>query len=266
MIHALRGKRVLLTGAAGGIGGAALKELEAQGAKVVGIDLRAADGIIAADVRDPESVRAAVAEGVARLGGLDILVNCAGIGTVQDAGEMPDEETRRTIDINLMGPWVTTAAAMPHLVASRGHVVTVTSVLAVTTTPFSAAYSASKHGLDAWASSLRMEYDGRVSVTTIRPGYIKTAIHDRPATRGVSLDGVTNVDTVEQAARAIARACTHRPRTLTTSRATGFSIFMAQHFPALVERVIVRGGRRRALALQPLPAQEQQATRSVPSK
>ena len=253
MTHALERKRVLLTGAAGGIGRATAAELRARGALVVGIDLRAEDGIVAADVRDANSVRAAVGEAVSRLGGIDVLVNCAGIGTVQDAGDFPDEETRRTFDINLMGPWITTAAALPHLLESRGHVVVVTSVLAVATTPFSAAYSASKHALDAWANALRMEYDGRLSVTTIRPGYIKTAIHDRPATRGVSLDGVTNVDTVEQAARAIARACTHHPRTLTTSRATGFSIFMAQHFPGLVEGVIIRRGRRRVLELKPPP-------------
>lgn len=165
---------------------------------------------------------------------------------------MPDEETRRTIDINLMGPWITTAAALPHLLAVQGHVVIVTSVLAVATTPFSSAYSASKHALDAYANALRMEYDGRVSVTTVRPGYIKTAIHDGPATRGVSLDGVTNVDSVEQAAAAIVRACTHRPRTLTTSRSTGASIFMAQHFPGLVEAVIIRRGRKRSFELKPV--------------
>ena len=253
MTHSLQGKRVLITGASGGIGQATVRELRAQGATVVGIDLRAADDVIAADVRDADSVGAAVSTAVSRLGGLDILVNCAGIGTVQDAGETPDEETRRTIDINLMGPWVTTAAALPHLLATNGHVVVVTSVLAVATTPFSAAYSASKHALDAWSNALRMEYDGRLSVTTVRPGYIKTAIHDRPATRGVSLDGVTNVDTVEQAAKTIARACTHRRRTLTTSRATGFSIFMAQHFPGLVEGVIIRRGRQRFFELKPPP-------------
>jgi NAD(P)-dependent dehydrogenase (short-subunit alcohol dehydrogenase family) len=253
MTHALQGKRVLLTGASGGIGQATARELRGQGATVVGIDLRGDGDVIAGDVRDSASISAAVTAAVGRLGGLDILVNCAGIGTVQDAGAMPDEETRRTIDINLMGPWVTTAAALPHLLASKGHVVVVTSVLAVATTPFSAAYSASKHALDAWANALRMEYDGRLSVTTVRPGYIKTAIHDRPATRGVSLDGVTNVDTVEQAALAIARACTRRPRTLTTSRATAFGIFMAQHFPGLVEGVIIRRGRRRIFELKPPP-------------
>lgn len=252
MTHSLHGKRVLITGAAGGIGQATVRELQAHGAGVVGVDLRAADGVIGADVGDANSVRAAVREAVARLGGLDILVNCAGIGTVQDAGEMPDEETRRTIDINLMGPWITTAAALPHLLAVQGHVVIVTSVLAVATTPFSSAYSASKHALDAYANALRMEYDGRVSVTTVRPGYIKTAIHDGPATRGVSLDGVTNVDSVEQAAAAIVRACTHRPRTLTTSRSTGASIFMAQHFPGLVEAVIIRRGRKRSFELKPV--------------
>src|ERR1700694_2089769 len=102
MTHTLAGKRVVVTGAAGGIAQATIKELRAQGASVAGIDLRPVDDLIAADIRDPASVHAAtrapppappaITEAVGRLGGLDILVNCAGIGTVQDAGQMPDEE------------------------------------------------------------------------------------------------------------------------------------------------------------------------------
>lgn len=247
-VHALTGKRVLVTGAAGGIAGAAIAALRAGGASVKGIDLRAGDGILAADVRDPAAIRAAVEAAVAELGGLDILINCAGIGTAQDVGAMPTDEVRATLDINLLGPWNTTAAALPHLVASGGHVVNVTSVLAVISLPFASAYCASKHALDAYSKCLRIEYHGRVSVTTVRPGYIKTQIHDGPAELGVSLDGITNEDTVEQAAGAILRACTHRPRTVTTSRSTAVGLWFGQHLPRMVEGVIIRRGRRHQLA------------------
>ncbi|HEY8739724.1 MAG TPA: SDR family NAD(P)-dependent oxidoreductase [Candidatus Dormibacteraeota bacterium] len=253
-VHALPGKRVLITGAQGGIAQASIAALRAGGATVYGVDLRAGDDVRAADVRDPDAMLSAVAAAVERMGGIDILVNCAGIGTAQDVGSMPGDEVRRTIDINLLGPWTTTAAALPHLLAAHGHVVNVTSVLAVISLPFASAYSASKHALDAYSNCLRIEYHGRVSVTTVRPGYVRTHIHDGPAQRGVSLEGVTNEDSVEQAAAAIVRACTHRPRTVVTSRSTAVGIWFGQHLPRLVERAIIRRGSRYQLAgLGPAP-------------
>ncbi|MFN2465198.1 MAG: SDR family NAD(P)-dependent oxidoreductase [Candidatus Dormibacteria bacterium] len=252
-VHRLSGKRVLITGASGGIAQASIAALQAQGATVTGVDLRADGDIIGADVRDPEAMRAAVATAVERMGGIDILVNCAGVGTAQDAGEMPGEDVRQTLDINLMGPWVTTAAALPHLQTSHGHIVTVTSMLAVVAIPFASAYTASKHALEAYCRCLRIEYSGRVSVTTVRPGYVKTHIHDAPAQRGVSLDGVAKEDSVEQAAAAIVRACTHRPRWVTTSRATAVGIWFGQHFPKFVEGVITRrSGEHRLKSLEPM--------------
>ncbi|GAC1327139.1 MAG: hypothetical protein NVSMB17_00790 [Candidatus Dormibacteria bacterium] len=249
MRHSLAGKRVLITGAGGGIAQATITALQAQGASVVGVDLRAGDEILAGDVRDADAMRAVVATAVERMGGLDILVNCAGIGTVQNAGMMPDEETRRTVEINFWGPWITTAAALPHLLEAHGHVVNVTSFLAVATIPFASAYCASKHALDAYSNCLRVEYTDRLSVSTVRPGYVRTQIHAGPASRGLSLEGMVNEDSVEQAAEAIIRACTHRDRWVTTSRQTRAALFVAQHLPRVVENVIIRRGRRRDFAL-----------------
>lgn len=249
MIHTLEGKRVLITGAGGGIAQATIAALRSARATVIGADLRAGDGILAGDVTDPDAMRAVVAQAVATMGGLDILVNCAGIGTVQDAGAMPDEEARRTVEINFWGPWITTAAALPYLTATHGHVVNVTSLLAIGTVPFAAAYCASKHALDAYSECLRFEYMDRVSVSTVRPGYVKTAIHAGPAARGLSLDGMVNEDSVEQAAAAIVRACTRRSRTVASSRQTALALFVAQHLPRVVERAIVRRGRRNNFAL-----------------
>ncbi|MEA2682399.1 MAG: hypothetical protein QOK05_727 [Chloroflexota bacterium] len=246
-VHALSGKRVLITGAGGGIAQAAIAALRSGGAVISGIDLQPGEGITAADVRDPGAIKVAVDTAAARMGGIDILINCAGIGTAQDAGALPTDEVRATIDINLLGPWNTTGAAMPHLLASRGHVVNVTSVLAVISLPFASAYCASKHALDAYSNCLRIEYHDRVSVSTVRPGYVKTHIHDGPARKGVSLDGVTNEDTVEQAAAAIVRACTHRSRTVATSRPTAVGIWFGRHFPRFVEGVIIRRGRQHQL-------------------
>ena len=71
--------------------------------------------MLACDVRDQAAVDAAVAEAIGRLGGLDVLINNAGLGTPQSAGEAPDEEALAVIDVNLLGPWRVTAAALPAL-------------------------------------------------------------------------------------------------------------------------------------------------------
>lgn len=236
----LTGMRVLITGAAGGIGAATTEALQACGARVCGVDLRGGGELIAGDVRDPESMAAAVAEAVTRLGGLDVLVNNAGIGTAQDAGATPDALARATLEINLLGAWVTTAAALPHLLRSRGHVVNVASGLAIVSMPYAAAYSASKRGLAAYSDTLRLEYRGRVSVTTVYPGYVRTAIHEGPAAQGVALEGLVNADSVEQAAAALVRACSERPRELTTSRTTALALVAGRHLPRLVEAVVAR--------------------------
>jgi short-subunit dehydrogenase len=241
MSRSLAGMRVVITGAGGGIGSATTAALRAGGAAVCGIDLRGDGEVIAGDVRDPELMRVAIDTAAERLGGIDVLINNAGIGTAQDAGAAPDALARATLEINLLGAWITTAAALPHLLRSGdGHLVNVASGLAIVAMPYAAAYSASKRGLAAYSDSVRLEYRGRVSVTTVHPGYIRTAIHEGPAAQGVALEGLVNADSVEQAARTLVRACTHRPRELTTSRTTALSLALARHLPRLVEAVVAR--------------------------
>jgi NAD(P)-dependent dehydrogenase (short-subunit alcohol dehydrogenase family) len=98
--------RVLITGAGGGIGTSATAELHARGAEVVGLDLAPGDdGLIHCDVRDQESVNDAVHEAVKRLGGgLDVLINNAGLGDPQSAGAPPDKAAEAVIDVNLWDP------------------------------------------------------------------------------------------------------------------------------------------------------------------
>jgi NAD(P)-dependent dehydrogenase (short-subunit alcohol dehydrogenase family) len=224
-------RRVLITGAAGGIGTATTDELRRRGARVVGLDL-AGDGVIACDVRDQESVNRAVAEAIERLGGLDVLINNAGLGDPQSAGLPPDETALAVLDVNLIAPWRVTAAALPALRESRGRVVNVASGLAHLAVPLAPAYCMSKRGLVAYSDSLRLEHGDAITVTTVYPGYVRTGIHAASKTAGFGLEGVVPPEPVESSARTLARAALGPPvRDLATTRRGGLSYMFARHSP-----------------------------------
>ncbi|HVF74579.1 MAG TPA: SDR family NAD(P)-dependent oxidoreductase [Acidimicrobiales bacterium] len=238
----LDGTRVVVTGAAGGIGRAVTSALQANGARVVGIDR--AD----ADLTDAGAAEQAVRAAAEKLGGIDVLVNNAGLGTAGDSGAAPDERAQATVAVNLFGAWNATAAAMPYLLEARGHVVNVASGLAVATVPYAAAYAASKRAVLAYGDTLRMEYRGRVAVSAVLPGYIRTSIHAGPAADGVSLDGVIPDEPVEAAAAAIVAAIETRRRTVMSSPLTHVRVAAARWLPRTAERVIARRVQRRRLA------------------
>jgi NAD(P)-dependent dehydrogenase (short-subunit alcohol dehydrogenase family) len=206
-------KRVLITGAASGIGAAAAEELRAEGASVVGLDLNAReDWIIECDVRDQQSVDRAVAEAIERLGGLDVLVNNAGLGIPQSAAEAPDENAMKVFEVNLIGPWRVTSAAIDALRAfpARGRVVNVASGLAFLTVPFATAYTMTKRGIVGYSDSLRLEHGDAIDVTTVYPGYIKTPIHAASEEDGFALSGIVPEEPLSAAAATITRAALGR--------------------------------------------------------
>jgi NAD(P)-dependent dehydrogenase (short-subunit alcohol dehydrogenase family) len=238
--------RVLITGAAGGIAQAAIAELERRGARVIGLDLHEGDGILACDVTDQASVDTAVAAAIERLGGLDVLINNAGVGHPQSAGEAPDADAQAVIDINLIGPWRVTSAALEALRTSRGRVVNVASGLAHLTVPFATAYCMSKRGLVAYSDALRAEHGDAISVTTVYPGYIRTGIHASGQEKGVQLEGLVPAEPVEDAGKTLARAALDKPvRDLATTRRGGVSYRLLRLVPrGLVDRALNASVRR----------------------
>jgi NAD(P)-dependent dehydrogenase (short-subunit alcohol dehydrogenase family) len=233
------GPRVLVTGMAGGIGAAAARALRARGASVVGIDLQAAEDVIACDVREQDEVDRAVTEAVDRLGGLDALINSAGIGLPQSAAEPPDEGAIRVLEVNLLGTWRVTAASLPSLRATRGRVVNVASGLVHIAFPFATAYAASKRGVVAYSDQLRAEVGAEVTVTTVYPGYIRTPIHDASQQAGLSLSGLVPEEPLEAAARTLVRAVLGPPaRDLATTRRGTIQYAALRLVPrSLVDRV-----------------------------
>jgi NAD(P)-dependent dehydrogenase (short-subunit alcohol dehydrogenase family) len=241
--------RVLITGAASGIGAAAAAELRARGARVIGIDVNAdGDDVIACDVRDQAAVDAAVSQAIERLGGLDVLINNAGVGNPQSAGSPPDQAALAVIDVNMVGPWRVSSAALPALRESRGRVVNVASGLAHLAFPFAPAYCMSKRGLVAYSDSLRLEHGDEITVTTVYPGYIRTPIHDAAGAEGLGLEDAVPVERLEDAAKTLARAALGPPaRDLAVTRRGTVQYALARRMPRRLMDFLIRS-RLRSLA------------------
>ena len=162
------GRRVLITGAARGIGAALAERLHARGARVavVGLEPDLLEAVAAkcgdapccgCDVTDREQVEAAVATAVDRLGGLDVVVANAGVAAQLPIVGGNPAVMERTIAVNLMGVYNTLRAAGPHISHDRGYAVVVSSAAAALHLPLLGAYCASKAAVEALGDSLRAE-------------------------------------------------------------------------------------------------------------
>jgi NAD(P)-dependent dehydrogenase (short-subunit alcohol dehydrogenase family) len=253
--------RVLVTGAAGGFGSPTMTRLREQGAQVVGLDVAAGGDergpVLACDITDTSAVEAAVAEAVERLGGLDAVVHYAGIGIPNDAGGPLEPDALRVIDVNLLGAWRVTAAALPALLAGRaerggqrGRAVFVASELAYVTLPFVSAYSVAKRGMSAYADALRLEYGTELHVSTVYPGYVRTGIHAAGREVGLTLEGQVRREEVEDVVGTVLRALTapRPPRDTACTRAGNVELWAARHLPGVVGAAAARQIRKNAAA------------------
>jgi NAD(P)-dependent dehydrogenase (short-subunit alcohol dehydrogenase family) len=247
-------KRALVTGASGAFGSALRAELRSRGWTVAGLDLQPDPDdpdVLACDITDDQQVPAAVAAAIERLGGgVDVLINNAGLGGPASAGEAPGEHVRRMIDVNVLGAWRVTAATIDALVESRGRVVLLGSRMAFLGLPLGAAYGVSKRALTAYADALRAEYGTHVHVTCVHPAFVRTPIHDSTRAAGLQLEGFSHEEPLEQVVATIVKACeAERPaRDTAVTRGGKLQLGVARHLPALVDRVVARLLRRRIAA------------------
>ncbi|WP_328302459.1 SDR family oxidoreductase [Actinomycetospora sp. NBC_00405] len=225
MTGRLDGTTAIVTGASSGIGNATARALAAEGAAValfarrrdkledLAGELGSSASVHEVDVADADAVRAAVDEAAAEHGGVDVLVNNAGYGSMDLARDADLAEWQKMVDVNLHGVLSTTHAALGHLAqaASRGSrgiadVVTVSSVAGRSVTgPGSNVYAATKHAVGAFSEALRQELaDQHVRVGLVEPGLVDTELtntgdENKPDASQASELGLLHADDIADA-------------------------------------------------------------------
>jgi 2-dehydro-3-deoxy-L-rhamnonate dehydrogenase (NAD+) len=169
-------RRAVITGGASGIGASVARRIEAEGGQVAVWDMH---GGIVTDVSDYSSVEGALKESLALLGGVDILVNCAGItGPTVPVAEFPIDEWQKVLAINLTGTFHACRAIVPVMSAQDyGRVVNIASIAGKEGNPNASAYSASKAGVIGLTKSLGKELaKTKITVNCVTPAVIRTPI------------------------------------------------------------------------------------------
>lgn len=191
MSSALEGKVVLVTGGSRGIGAAIARRFASLGAHVVvgyRSEHEAANRLaeelsgggrtciaVQADVANPDDITTFVGSAVERFGQIDILVNCAAIGTYRPLGKMDAPFIRSILDTNIMGTVLMTEAVLPHLPSPGGRIINFASALAYRPIPASSIYSASKAAVVTLTHAFAKELGPKgVTVNAVAPGVIET--------------------------------------------------------------------------------------------
>ena len=177
-------KTALVTGCSGGMGNAVVRRLSSEGYRVAGLDIREPENgedfiFIRCDLTDGESVKRAASEVGEKLGELDCIVNTAGKYDLDSLVEMTDEAVRSIFDVNVFASVRVNRLFLP-LLKEGGRIVIVSSELApLDPLPFTGIYAVTKHALESYAYSLRMELQllGH-PVVVIRPGAVRTGLLD----------------------------------------------------------------------------------------
>jgi len=187
----MQDKRVILTGAGGGIGSRLASRLVEAGARLTAVDLNPAAlealqaahpgriHALAADITQDAERRHIVSATCAAHGGIDILVNAAGINPFGVFAEQDEALLQRTLEINTIAPLMLTRAVLPALLAQNsGHIVNIGSTFGSIGFAWFAAYSTSKFALRGFSQALRRELaDTGIRVSYIAPRAVKTAIN-----------------------------------------------------------------------------------------
>ncbi len=188
----LSGKRALVTGASGGIGGAIAKALHGQGAtvalsgtredalKTLADELGERAHVTPANLSSAEGAAKLAEDAESAMGGIDILINNAGLTRDQLAMRMKDEDWQTVLDVNLTAAFRLSRACLKGMMKARtGRIIGITSVVGATGNAGQTNYAASKAGMIGMSKSLAQEVASRgITVNCVAPGFIETAMTD----------------------------------------------------------------------------------------
>ena len=191
-MFSLEGRKALVTGASGGIGGAIARALHGAGATVAlsgtrkdALDALAGElgertHVIVADLSTAEGANGLVKESEAAMDGIDILVNNAGLTRDQLLMRMKDEDWQKVLDVNLTAAFRLSRSVLRGMMKARfGRIISITSVVGAVGNPGQANYAASKAGLVGFTKSLALEVASRnITANCVAPGFVVTAMTD----------------------------------------------------------------------------------------
>jgi len=258
MARDFAGKTVIVTGAAGGLGRALCLRFAAAGARIVALDRDAAvlqgltfpDGVdairLGCDVSNEADCLDAMAEARRAFGGIDVLINNAGITHRSAFAHTESAVIRHVMEVNFFGALHCTHAALSDLVARRGMVIAISSVAGFAPLIARTGYAASKHALHGFFDSLRSEVEpAGVKVLLVCPSFIQTGIEKNalagdggPARHPQAIVGMRA--TPEAMAERIFQAASREQRMLLPDRVSRLSWWVSRLAPRLYERLMVR--------------------------
>jgi short-subunit dehydrogenase len=262
---AFTGKTIVLTGASTGIGRALSLELAGQRPRLVlaardeprlrevadGCRARGAEALVVrADVGSETDCRGVVERALEQFGGLDVLVNNAGISMIARFDETQDLSVfERILRVNYLGAVYMTHYALPSLKKSRGLIVAVASLTGLTGVPTRTGYAASKHAMVGFFDSLRIELLGSgVDVTVVAPDFVVSEIHRRsfgPDGRplGTTPMQESKIMSADECARRIVAAMERRQRLAVLSLRGRLGRVVRLFAPGLIDRIALKAVR-----------------------
>jgi short-subunit dehydrogenase len=252
-------QRIVITGASMGIGAELAVQCARAGSKVVvaARTAKALDEVVSrcggnafavpCDVESPDQCRALIEQAAQRMGGIDALVNNAGLLMRARFDEVTDLGIfDRLMRVNYLGAVYCTHHALPHLKASRGLVVAVSSVNGLVGVPTRTGYSASKHAMQGFFDALRIELMGSgVDVLVVSPGPVATGMHGRAAVSSTPVNEANERAAMpaDECARIIVQSMEQRRHDVIMMPGVRLALVANQLAPRLVDRYIARRSR-----------------------